>query len=101
MARVNLSETFGWRFWLNYVINLLLTCWIPLARLEFRVEETGELVNTSYLPMYQIYYQLLTSYNAGYWKYALGHLLGVLAITALVWYLVAWRSAARDAESTE
>jgi len=78
-----------WRFWLNYVFSLGLTIWIPLAQLEFRMEQTGEVVNTSTLPMYRIYWELAQHPGTNeYYKYVALHLGGVFLITALVWVLL-------------
>ena len=88
-----LSPLKDWRFWLNYAFSLGLTIWIPLAQLEFRMEETGEVVNTSTLPLYRIYYELAQHPGTSeYYKYIALHLGGVFLITALVWALVSRRT---------
>ncbi|MBI1318187.1 MAG: hypothetical protein GC168_04440 [Candidatus Hydrogenedens sp.] len=90
-----------WRFWLNYLFSLLLTVWIPMARLEFRFEETNEVVKTTVLPMYQIYIDFVQHPGTPqYYKYIALHLGGVFAITAVVWFLMQ-RRAKPGAESAD
>ena len=92
-----LAKLLDWRFLLNYLASLLVTVWLPLARLQFINEETGTVVGNSVLLMYKVYIQLIQ--NPGteeYYKYVALHLVGVFVITAIVWYLAVWRHDGRD-----
>jgi len=88
-AQTNLwREVFGWRFWLNYTLGILLTLWFPLAKIQMQVngEAHGE---AQYIPMYRIYKDIAlhpTLWTA--WKYAIAHLGIVFLMMALVWYSV-------------
>ena len=94
-----LAKLFDWRFLLNYLASLLVTIWLPLAKLQFINEETGTVVGDSVLPMYKVYLQLIQNPNTEeYYKYAALHIVGVFAITAIVWYLAVWR---RDEPGSE
>ena len=89
---LSLREIFGWRFWVNYGIGLVVTLWIPLARLQPMLD--GKPAGTpTYLPMYKVYAQLVEHPDvAAPWGFVAAHLGITFAAMALVWWLVLRRA---------
>jgi hypothetical protein len=99
MAKVRLRDVFGPAFWLNYGVSLIVTLWVPFAHLRFKDEETGKVIRESYPAVYEIYLDVIQNPNTwSAYKYIGAHLGIVFAISALVWYLVARRQAARASD---
>lgn len=93
MAKAHWASVFGLGFWINYLVSLLLTLWIPFAHLRFINKETGAIVNESFLPMYRIYLDVIQHPEAvSAYKFIALHLIIVFFVTYAVWYLVLLRS---------
>jgi hypothetical protein len=80
------------RFWINYLVALVLTSFVPVVRMEVRTGD-GKVLGEQTWTMYQIYRDLLqhpTAMNG--WKYLAIHTASVFAITAFVWTIF-WMTA--------
>lgn len=94
-------ELFGWRFWVNYAVCLVVTVWVPLAELTTMVNgvQQGE---PRRLPMYEVYRQVWESPSvpAG-WKFVAAHWGITFVVMAAVWGMVLWRSGQHTAGQSD
>jgi hypothetical protein len=81
-------EVFGWRFWANYALCLVVTLWIPLAELTMTVDGIAQ-GKPQRLSMLEIYRQLLENPGvAAGWKFVAAHWGITFVVMALVWWLM-------------
>ena len=80
-------EVFGWRFWVNYLLCLVVTLWVPIV--EMGVVVNGEVQQRQRQAAYRVYQQLFedpTLWIA--WKYVFAHWGIVFVVMATVWWFV-------------
>ena len=85
--KVRFRDVFSWRFAINCFFSLLATIWFPLARLQ-AVDEDGNVLSTSTLPMYRMYWAVIQnplSWTA--WWYIFVHIVIITSVSFFVWYL--------------
>jgi hypothetical protein len=88
-AKLRFRDVLGVRFWLNYAVILVVTCWMPLLNTRVVMKDaSGKVVEGvgQSVRVYQSYYQLL--HGANYWHgIAVALHLGICFIVAFaVWY---------------
>lgn len=86
-GKVRFRDVLTWRFALNCFISLLATIWFPLARLQ-AVDGEGNVLSTSTLPMYRIYWAVLQNpFSWTAWWYIFVHIVIITSVSFFVWYL--------------
>lgn len=97
ITKTPLREIYGWRFWVNYLVCLVVTIWLPLLSLQTEVD--GKLSGAPrYVPMYEVYWNILRKPGESvYWPYAAAHLGITFAVMAVVWWLLLRRAPAKKA----
>ena len=101
MSRVKLRDVFGIGFWINYAVTIVITLWIPIAHLVFKTED-GQIVRETYPAVYTLYLDILRQPdNLMIYRYIALHLGLTFAVTALVWFVVAWYSSRGASASKE
>lgn len=86
----------SWAFAINYLVVLLVTCWIPLTTIRATMtNEAGEVQAETVrsIPLYESYYRLVTTFHTAYLQAVLLHWGICLAISVGVWWLVLRREA--------
>ena len=84
-----LRRIFGWRFWLNYGVSLLVTCWLPLQYVTITTE-TGEVVSRQAIPVYRCYWHWATHFTTTSLTAILIHLGICFGVCVFVWGGLAW-----------
>lgn len=81
-------EVFGWRFWLNYAVSLVLTLWVPLTELKMTVDGVQQ-GNGHSIPLYRVYRELFRDHATwAVWKTVLLHWGITFVVMALMWWLL-------------
>jgi hypothetical protein len=78
-------------FMLNYLVVLVVTCWIPLTTLRATMtNEAGEIQAETVrsIPLYESYYRFFTSFHSSYLHAILLHWGICFAISFGVWWFV-------------
>jgi hypothetical protein len=78
-------------FLLNFLVVLVVTCWIPLTTLRATMtNEAGEIQAETVrsIPLYESYYRFFTSFHSSYLQAILLHWGICFAISFAVWWFV-------------
>ncbi len=101
--RIRVRDVFSFRFWVNYVFILAVSCWLPMSSLRSVMRDPSGAVIQEHVQQIRVY----VSYGRLFRHFSSADLIAVLlhlgisfVVCFLVWYVV-MRMAAQPAQSPE
>lgn len=102
--KIRARDVFSVRFWINYLIILGVTCWVPLLSHRARMQDPdGTVLQESFtrIPVYRSYWMLLHGGSRWHLIAVAVHLSLCFVICFAVWYFVLRASTRPETPSEE